>query len=105
MKTLSTALAVIGLIALPTVASAEAGNRENVAAKVSTADLDLSKPEDVARLRDRVKRAIADACTPNDRVTSPSPDWQCYREMASNGEGTVLRVASQAGNAAHMAAY
>lgn len=95
MKKLSTALAVIGLFAVPLTASATEQSREKVAVNVSTDGLDMGKPADVVKLRERMKRAIADACaTPDDQIsTSSSPDWQCQREMAASAEDTVLRMA------------
>tara|TARA_B110001454_G_scaffold216821_1_gene240802 strand:- start:691 stop:1014 length:324 start_codon:yes stop_codon:yes gene_type:complete len=105
MKKLSTALAVIGLLAVPLTASATEVSREKIAANVSTTGLDLSKAEDVAKLRDRMKRAIANACaTPDDQISpSASPDWQCQREMSANAEGTVLQLARQHAALSHMA--
>lgn len=105
MKKLSTALAVIGMLAVPLTASATEISREKIAANVSSAGLDLSKPEDVSKLRDRIKRAIADACaTPEDQIsTSASPDWQCQREMSANAEGTVMQLARNHAALSHMA--
>lgn len=93
MNRLNAALAAMAAFALPATASAAPQTREPVSAAVSTAGLDLAKPEDRAKLRDRVQRAVAEACNPDDRLNSSGVrDWQCFREMAADAETAVSRA-------------
>ena len=94
MTKLNAALAALVVFALPATAAAASQSREPVSTAVSTAGLDLAKPEDRARLRDRAQRAVAVACTPNDRVNSNGArDWQCFREMSADAEAAITRAA------------
>lgn len=91
MKTLAVALAATGLLVAPSMAMA--GEREQVAVRVATADLDLSNPADVAQLRSRMNQAIAAVCNPGDRLNADmKPDWQCRQEMGANGEAKVAAL-------------
>ncbi|MET0363256.1 MAG: UrcA family protein [Sphingobium sp.] len=94
MTTLSVAIAAVGLLVAPAIAPATAPHhRESVSVAVATKDLDLSRPEHIARLRDRMARAIALACNPGNRLNADiSPDWQCRREMGANAEVAVNRL-------------
>jgi UrcA family protein len=88
MKYWSAALAAVGLLVVPALASAATSQkREQVSVAVQSSDLDLGRPENVAKLRDRVSRAIAQTCNPGDRLNADlRPDWQCRREMGANAE-------------------
>ncbi|HEX7858121.1 MAG TPA: UrcA family protein [Sphingobium sp.] len=94
MKHLSAAIAVAGLLAAPAVAQAESSQkREPVSVTVVTRDLDLSRPENIARLRERMARAIAVACNPGNRLHADmKPDWQCRTEMGANAEVAMNRL-------------
>lgn len=94
MKKLSLAAAALALLATPAMASQTIGAREPVSIRVSTSDLDLSNPRDQERLRMRMKRAIAEACAPQDRLNlDPSPDLQCHQEMAANAAPLISGMA------------
>lgn len=94
MTKLNAALAALVAFALPATAATASQSREPVTIAVSTAGLDLAKPEDRARLRHRAQRAVAVACTPNDRVNSNGArDWQCFREMSADAEAAITRAA------------
>lgn len=93
MNRLNAALAAMVVFALPATASAAAHTREPVSIAVSTVGLDLAKPEDRARLRDRVQRAAAVACNPDDRLNSNGArDWQCFRELTADAEAAITRA-------------
>ncbi len=94
MKHLSAAVAVVGLLVAPAVASATTSqNRESVSIAVKSSDLDLNRPEHVAKLRTRVARAIAAACNPGDRMNADtSPDRQCRSEMGVTAESAMNRM-------------
>jgi UrcA family protein len=95
MKTLSAALALMGLMAVPAMASVDRP-RENVSISVSAADLDLNNANDLERLRSRMQRTVSEACNPSDRVNPyNNTDWQCRRELKSNINSTVLKIARQ----------
>lgn len=95
MKTLSAALALVSLLAIPAIASAEKP-REDVAISVSAADLDLNNANDLERLRNRMQRAVGAACNPSDRVNPKNDtDWQCRRELSTNINNTVMKIARQ----------
>jgi len=94
MNIVNAALAAMAVFALPATASAASPAREPVSAAVSTAGLDLASPKDRARLRDRIQRAVAVACTPDDRLNSNGArDWQCFREMSADAETAIMRAA------------
>ncbi|HEX7874337.1 MAG TPA: UrcA family protein [Sphingobium sp.] len=97
MKKLSVAAAMIALLSTSAFAadqSAPFPAREAVSIKVSADGLDLSKPQDLNRLRGRMTKAIARACNPADVYSaSISPDRQCYREMAVSADSVVQRIA------------
>ena len=63
MKTLTIAL-IAALTAGPAFAAELSAPQQRVTVRVSTAGLNLSDPRDVARLRTRVDKAVAAACTP-----------------------------------------
>lgn len=94
MRKLNAALAVVGLLTLPATAFAasadSAGGREKVFARVNAKDLDLSKPEDLARLRARMQTEINNVCNPQDQLNSKGQrDYQCYRELAAKADSAV----------------
>ncbi|HEX7858538.1 MAG TPA: UrcA family protein [Sphingobium sp.] len=100
MTKLSTAALAIALLTTPTLAAAEGvafPTRESVSIKVSTDGLNLSLPRDQIRLRGRMQRAIATACSHADDAnavySSYSPDRQCYQEMALNAESKMQMYA------------
>ena len=94
MKTLAIAAAAIALLATPAMASEPFGARETVSVRVSTSDLNLSNPRDMARLNARVKRAIANACNPSDRFNLGSgPDYQCHQEMIASAAPALRNMA------------
>lgn len=98
MNRLNAALAAMIVFALPATASAAPQGREPVSATVSTVGLDLAKPEDRAKLRTRVQRAVAEACNPDDRLNSNGArDWQCFREMAADAEAAISHAAGVRG--------
>lgn len=91
MKTLAVALVATGLLVAPSMATA--GEREQISVRVTTTDLDLSNPSDVALLRSRMNQAIAAVCNPGDRLNADmAPDWQCRQEMGANGEAKVAAL-------------
>lgn len=93
MNRLNAALAAMAALALPATAPAAPQTREPVSAAVSTAGLDLARSEDRAKLRDRTRRAIAEACNPDDRLNSNGArDWQCFREMAADADAAIGRA-------------
>ncbi len=91
MKKLNAAFVVAGLLMLPATAfAASDGSREKVFARVNAADLDLSKPEDLARLRARMQAEINNTCNPQDQLNSKGQrDYQCYREMSAKADSAV----------------
>jgi len=94
MKTISIAAVAVALLATPAIATQPIGDREPVSIHVATSDLNLSSPRDQRELRMRVKRAIAEACNPQDRVrVDTSPDLQCHREMAANAAPILHNIA------------
>ncbi|MFT3964849.1 MAG: UrcA family protein [Sphingobium sp.] len=97
MKHLSAAIAAVGLLVAPAIAQATSShNREQVSVAIATNDLDLSRPEHVAKLRDRVSRAIAAACNPGDRLNADlKPDYRCRNEMGANAELAMNRLLGQ----------
>jgi len=77
------------------VAPAQHG-REHIKLSVSRADLDLSNPQNIERLRLRISKAIETACNPGDRLNADmSPDWQCRREMGANATEILYTLARQ----------
>ena len=112
MKTLNAALAAACLLVAPSTAMAGTSldrdgaeivavgpaqhARERIELRVSTANLDLSNPQSLERLRSRVTRAIEIACNPGDRVNADlSPDWRCRREMGASATATLYTLARQ----------
>lgn len=94
MKTISIAAAAIALLATPAMASQTIGAREPVSIRVSTAGLNLATARDQERLRLRLKRAIAEACSPQDRLSlDTSPDLQCHQEMSANAAPALRNMA------------
>ncbi|MET0372630.1 MAG: UrcA family protein [Rhizorhabdus sp.] len=92
MKMLSIAAATIALIATPAMAETTSfGGREAVTIRVSASGLNLANPRDQQRLRQRVSRAIAAACTPGDRMyDSYTRDEQCLQEMGASASASPL---------------
>lgn len=91
------ALAAAALLA-PAAAMAHAPKaREHVSLAVSTAGLDLTRPEGVEALQSRMNKAIAEVCNPGDRLDADlSPDFQCRREMAADVRPVMLEMAARA---------
>ena len=97
MKNLGAALAAACLIATPAFAADATPNREQVSIQVSTDGLDMTTQNGVSQFQSRVNKAIASACNPGDRVGADlSPDYKCRREMASNVQPTITRMAARA---------
>lgn len=94
MKHLSAAIAAVGLLVAPAIASATTShNRESISIAVKSSDLNLNRPEHVAKLRTRVAHAIATACNPGDRLNADnSPDWQCRSEMGATAEIAISQL-------------
>lgn len=103
MKKLSAALALVSLVAIPSLASA-GQPREEVSIAVSSTDLNLNNANDLERLRTRLQRAVSEACNPSDHVNSNNDtDWQCRRELKTNINATVQKIAQQNGPTARVA--
>lgn len=101
MKNVLIAIAAMGLFASPQAASAKP--REHVSLNVSTAGYDLTKPRDVAKLRQHISDVIAATCDPSDRIgTSYTPDWKCRREMINNADASVTQLAFAARKSSSM---
>ncbi|MEJ5976444.1 UrcA family protein [Novosphingobium sp. PS1R-30] len=97
MKYLGAAIAAATLLASSAVMADAPKAREPVSINVSSADLDLTSPDGVAKLQGRIDKAIAAACNPGDRVGADlSPDYKCRREMASNVQPTMQQIAARA---------
>ena len=115
MKTLNAAFAAACLLVAPSAAMAATAqdvdnveisvlapaqhSREPIELRVSTAGLDLSKPQNLERLRSRVTTAIETACNPGNRINADlSPDWQCRREMGANATAALYTLARHGGS-------
>lgn len=95
MKTVLAAAAALGLLSAPQIANA--GDTSTVTISVSSEGLDLTRPDDVRRLRNRVADAAAAACDPADRmIVTPLPDVQCRREAIASVEPAIKRMAQAA---------
>lgn len=96
MKTLLAATLAVGLLSASQIAVA-APAPQTVNISVSAEGLDLSRPSDVRRLRDRIADAAAEACDPSDRmITTPMPNYQCRRAAIASVEPTVQELAQAA---------
>ncbi|MBW8754103.1 MAG: UrcA family protein [Sphingomonadales bacterium] len=97
MKYIGAALAAACLFASAAVSAEAPAGREQVSINVSSADLDLTTTDGVAKLQNRLDKAIAAACNPGDRVGADlSPDYKCRREMAANVQPTMQQIAARA---------
>jgi UrcA family protein len=95
MKSLAIAMIAAGLLA--GASAATAAEREPIALKVDTANVNFADPASVAALRRAVERQIEVACNPGDRVNADmKPDFRCRREMAANLDPTLYRLAMRA---------
>lgn len=96
MKKLTLALVTAALATSPLFAGQLTAPTQTVKIKVSAAGLNLADARDVARLQERVDKAIAEACTPagNYRAYQVA-DASCTSKMAS--ESSTI-VASLTGN-------
>lgn len=98
---MKTTLAIFATALVIAAASPALAAVEKVEVRVSHADLDLSKPEDVAELRDRINTAIEKACTIEGALAAYSPkvDFQCVKQarlaaLAQLETQRALRVAT-----------
>ncbi|AXU19449.1 hypothetical protein C7W88_11045 [Novosphingobium sp. THN1] len=93
MKTLIAATLAVGLLSAPQIAlAAPAPQTVNIA--ISADGLDLSRPSDMRRLRNRIADAAAEACDPADRmIVTPMPDYQCRRAAIASVEPMVQELA------------
>ncbi len=70
--------------------------RERIALRVSVADIDVTNPQSLERLRARVSKAIAANCNPGGRLNADeTPDWQCRREMGASANAALYALARQ----------
>jgi UrcA family protein len=96
MKTIVTAALAVGLLSAPQIAFA-APAPQTVNISVSADGLDLSRPADMRRLRNRIADAAAEACDPADRmITTPMPNYQCRRAAIASVEPVVQELAQAA---------
>ncbi|MFN3457053.1 MAG: UrcA family protein [Novosphingobium sp.] len=96
MKILFAATAAVGLLSAPQIALA-APAPQTVNISISADGLDLSRPNDMRRLRNRIADAAAEACDPSDRmITTPMPDYQCRRAAIASVEPMVQELAQAA---------
>ena len=93
--------AIIAAAAALTSAAPAIAKPVSVEVKISHADLDLSKPGDVAELQKRIDVAIAKACTVEGALSADSGkiDHQCVKQaksvaLAQLEDQKALRVAS-----------
>lgn len=94
MKILLAATAAVGLLSAPQIAFAAP---QTVNISVSADGLDLSRPNDMRRLRNRIADAAAEACDPSDRmITTPMPNYQCRRAAIASVEPLVQELAQAA---------
>ena len=99
MKIFTSALLAASLLVAPATLQAASKSREQVSVAVKSSDLNLARPEHVAKLRERMARAIAVACNPGDRLNADlKPDWQCRSQMGANGEIAMNRLLSNSQN-------
>lgn len=93
MKTLIAATLAVGLLSAPQIAlAAPAPQTVNIA--ISADGLDLSRPSDMRRLRNRIADAAAEACDPADRmIVTPMPDYRCCRAAIASVEPMVQELA------------
>lgn len=96
MKSLLAAVAALGLLSAPQMATA-ADSAQTIRISVSTEGLDLTRPSDVQRLRARISDAAIAACDPADRmIVTALPDYKCRREALASVEPTVQHMAMAA---------
>jgi len=99
MNKLLAAAAAAGLLSAPQIASA-ANAPQTVNISVSADGLDLSRADDMRKLRNRIADAAAEACDPADRmIVTPMPDYKCRRSAVTNAEPMVQELAQAARHA------
>lgn len=99
MKTILAAAALAPLLAAPALASAlPVATNQSVPVKISTAGLNLADHGDLAKLRNRVNKAVAEACNPADRfiITTATADRQCRDQALQEANKIVQRMAQAA---------
>lgn len=96
MNKLLAATAALALLSAPQIASAT-NAPQTVNISVSADGLDLSRADDMRKLRNRIADAAAEACDPADRmIVTPMPDYQCRRDAVANAEPLVQELAQNA---------
>jgi UrcA family protein len=93
MKTLTLALVTAALATSPVFAGQLPAPAQAVTIKVSAAGLNLTDARDVARLQQRVDKAIARACTPGGVYRAYQvADANCTNRMASESSTIVASL-------------
>ncbi len=91
------ALAAIAVACLSSVTPAFAQQRTPVTVRVSSAGLDMSKPESMARLRTRLRTSVRAACDTDSRDLMIIADsTRCVAEMQRDGDAQLAAL-SRAG--------
>lgn len=95
MTKLFAAIAALGLLSAPQIASAAPAQTVNIS--VSADGLDLTRADHMRKLRNRIADAAAEACDPADRmIVTPMPDYQCRRAAVASVEPMVQELAQAA---------
>lgn len=95
MKLIGIAILAAGIVAGSS--GALAGEREQVALKISTAGVDFASVESVTAFRRDLARQIETVCNPGNRVNADlAPDFKCRREMAASVEPTIQQLVARA---------
>jgi len=92
------AAAALAALATPTLANTLPQPADHpIAVKISTAGLNLTDQRDLGKLRNRMNKAIAEACNPSDRfiITTSTDDRQC-REQAQQDANKIVQQMAQA---------
>jgi UrcA family protein len=95
MKAMGTMILAAGLLA--GISGAQAAEREDVAFKINTAEVNFADPDAVASFRRDVNRQIYAFCNPGDRINADDrPDFRCRKELTSSLEPRIQYMVARA---------
>ncbi|MDE8650713.1 UrcA family protein [Novosphingobium album (ex Liu et al. 2023)] len=81
---------IISGFAAACLVAAPAAFAEQVTVKINYTDLDLSRPDDVLALRNRVRNAVREACAPTSAVIGYySSDASCAKDAIARAEAQI----------------